>query len=88
MMGNPLQKALRVSDEGNANLLRASAWMCAFRLAAFLPVILLAMIANEMVVRSAGVNAQDVPPLPYLVAAAALVVVMFLAYWVSYKSNT
>ena len=36
MMGNPLQKALRVSDEGNANLLRASAWMCAFRLAAFL----------------------------------------------------
>ena len=61
MMGNPLQKALRVSDEGNANLLRASAWMCAFRLAAFLPVILLAMIANEMVVRSAGANAQDVP---------------------------
>ena len=57
MMGNPLQKALRVSDEGNANLLRASAWMCAFRLAAFLPVILLAMIANEMVVRSAGANA-------------------------------
>ena len=79
MMGNPLQKALRVSDEGNANLLRASAWMCAFRLAAFLPVILLAMIANEMVVRSAGANAQDVPPLPYLGAAAALVVVMFLA---------
>lgn len=87
MMGNPLQKALRVSDEGNANLLRASAWMCAFRLAAFLPVILLAMIANEMVVRSAGANAQDVPLLPYLVAAAALVVVMFLAYWVSYKSK-
>ena len=42
MMGNPLQEALRVSDEGNANLMRASAWMCAFRLAAFLPVILLA----------------------------------------------
>ena len=46
-----LKKIYYISDEGNRAILKSGLYMGLFNIATLLPVILLAMVANEMVNR-------------------------------------
>lgn len=49
-----LKKIYHLSDEGNRRLVKAGLCMCLYNLACLLPVILLAMVADEMLERYFG----------------------------------
>ena len=49
-----LKKIYHLSDEGSRRLVKAGLCMCLYNLACLLPVILLAMVADEMLERYFG----------------------------------
>lgn len=56
-----LKKIYYISDEGNRAILKSGLYMGLFNIATLLPVILLAMVANEMVNRYFGITQGDIP---------------------------
>lgn len=82
-----LKKIYRLSEEGNRAFLKAGLCMCLFNLATLLPVILLAMISSEMLNRYFGKTQGNIPLWGYWGAAALLLVVIFFAYRITYRSK-
>ena len=51
-----LKRIYRISEGGSWNILKSGLYMCLFNLATLLPVLLLAMVANEMMKRYFGLT--------------------------------
>ncbi|HHV09899.1 MAG TPA: ABC transporter ATP-binding protein [Clostridiales bacterium] len=81
------KKIFRLSDEGSRALRKASLYMSLFNLATLLPVVLLALIADEMLRRYFGYVQGDIPLWGYWGAALALLGVIYCAYRVTYRKK-
>lgn len=82
-----LKKIFRLSDEGNQTLKKASFYMSLFNLATLLPVILLAMVADEMLKRYFGYIRGNIPLWPYLGASLVVSAVIYCAYRMTYRKK-
>ena len=68
-------KFFHLSREGSKTIMQAGIWLAVFNLAALLPVVLLAMISEDMMAKHFAGDDGNIPLLPY---AAALLVILFL----------
>ena len=82
-----LKKIYYISDEGNRAILKSGLYMGLFNIATLLPVILLAMVANEMVNRYFGITQGDIPLLGYWGAAFVLLLAIFFTYRITYRNK-
>ena len=82
-----LKRIYRLSDEGNRAILKAGLCMGLFNLAALLPVILLAMVTEEMLNRYFGYAESSVPLWGYWGISLVLLVVIFLTYRITYRNK-
>jgi ATP-binding cassette subfamily B protein len=84
---NMLKKIYRLTDEGNRAIIKASLCMCLFNLATLLPVILFALITDEMLNRYFGYTAGGIPLWTYWGIALIVLIVIFLAYKITYRKK-
>lgn len=82
-----LKKIYRLTDEGNRAIIKASLCMCLFNLATLLPVILFALITDEMLNRYFGYTAGGIPLWTYWGIALIVLIVIFLAYKITYRKK-
>lgn len=82
-----LKKIYYISDEGNRAILKSGLYMGLFNIATLLPVILLAMVANEMVNCYFGITQGDIPLLGYWGAAFVLLLAIFFTYRITYRNK-
>ena len=75
-----LKKIYHLSDEGSRRLVKAGLCMCLYNLACLLPVILLAMVADEMLERYFGTVQGSIPLWGYWGTALILLLLIFLTY--------
>lgn len=81
------KKTYRLSSGANKSILKASLFMTLFNLAALLPVILLAFVANEMIRHYFGYAQGSIPLWGYWCAALVLLVVIFITYKITYRKK-
>lgn len=79
-----LKKILHLSDQGAQTIKSASLWLTLFNLATLLPVILLALIADDMIASYFTGDMDRIPLWGYWGIAFAVLTVMFLTYKVAY----
>ena len=82
-----LKKIYHLSDEGNRRLVKAGLCMCLYNLACLLPVILLAMVADEMLERYFGTVQGSIPLWGYWGTALILLLLIFLTYRMTYRNK-
>lgn len=82
-----LKKILHLSDQGARTIKEASLWLTLFNLATLLPVILLALIADNMITHYFDGGQSSIPLWGYWGIALAILVVMFLTYKVAYHKE-
>lgn len=82
-----LKKIYRLTDEGNRAIIKASLCMCLFNLATLLPVILFALITNEMLNRYFGYTAGGISLWMYWGIALIVLIVIFLTYKITYRKK-
>ena len=81
-----LKKIYHLSDEGSRQLVKAGLCMCLYNLACLLPVILLAMVADEMLERYFGTVQGSIPLWGYWGTALILLLLIFLTYRMTYRT--
>ncbi|MBA4701044.1 MAG: ABC transporter ATP-binding protein [Ruminococcus sp.] len=84
---NMLKKIYRLTDEGNRAIIKASLCMCLFNLATLLPVILFALITDEMLNRYFGYTAGSISLWVYWGIALIVLGAIFLAYKITYRKK-
>lgn len=82
-----LKKIFRLSNEGNRSLIKASLCMSLFNLATLLPVVLLALISDEMLKRYFGYAQGNIPIWGYWGAALIILLGIFCAYKITYRKK-
>lgn len=82
-----LKKILHLSDQGARTIKEASLWLTLFNLATLLPVILLALIADEMITNYFDGGRSSIPLWGYWGIALVILAVMFLTYKVAYHKE-
>lgn len=82
-----LKKILHLSDQGARTIKEASLWLTLFNLATLLPVILLALIADEMITNYFDGGWSSIPLWGYWGIALVILAVMFLTYKVAYHKE-
>ena len=82
-----LKKILHLSDQGARTIKEASLWLTLFNLATLLPVILLALIADEMITNYFDGGQSSIPLWGYWGIALVILAVMFLTYKVAYHKE-
>lgn len=82
-----LKKIYRLTDEGNRAIIKASLCMCLFNLATLLPVILFALITDEMLNRYFGYTAGGISLWMYWGIALIVLIVIFLTYKITYRKK-
>lgn len=82
-----LKRVYRISDEGSWNILKSGLYMCLFNLATLLPVLLLAMVANEMMSRYFGITYGSIPLWGYWGTALLLLFAIYFAYRMTYRKK-
>ncbi|WP_039980812.1 ABC transporter ATP-binding protein [Selenomonas sp. oral taxon 149] len=82
-----LKRIYRISDEGSRNILKSGLYMCLFNLATLLPVLLLAMVANEMMNRYFGETHGNIPLWGYWGTALLLLFAIYFAYRLTYRKK-
>lgn len=82
-----LKKIYHLSDEGSRRLVKAGLCMCLYNLACLLPVILLAMVADEMLERYFGTVQGSIPLWGYWGTALILLLLIFLTYRMTYRNK-
>ena len=80
-------KFFHLSREGSRTILQAGIWLAVFNLAALLPVVLLAMVSEDMMTKHFAQDGGNIPLLPYAAALLVILVVMFLTYKVAYHKE-
>lgn len=81
-----LKKIFHLSEEGSKAVMKASLCMTIFNLATLLPVILLAMVTNEMLNSYFGYTQAHISLWWYFGVSLALMVIIFLTYRLTYGS--
>ena len=82
-----LKKILHLSDQGARTIKEASLWLTLFNLATLLPVILLALIVDEMITNYFDGGRSSIPLWGYWGIALVILAVMFLTYKVAYHKE-
>lgn len=82
-----LKRIYRISDEGSRNILKSGLYMCLFNLAALLPVLLLAMVANKMMNRYFGITQGSIPLWGYWGIALLLLFAIYFTYRMTYRKK-
>ncbi len=82
-----LKRVYRISDEGSWNILKSGLYMCLFNLATLLPVLLLAMVADEMMNRYFGIAHGSIPLWGYWGTAFLLLCAIYFAYRMTYRKK-
>ena len=82
-----LKRIYRISGEGSWNILKSGLYMCLFNLATLLPVLLLAMVANEMMNRYFGITHGNIPLWGYWGTALLLLFAIYFAYRMTYRKK-
>ena len=82
-----LKRIYRISDEGSRNILKSGLYMCLFNLATLLPVLLLAMVANEMMNRYFGITQGSIPLWGYWGIALLLLFAIYFTYRMTYRKK-
>lgn len=80
-------KIFHLSKSCSKTITHAGIWLALFNLAALLPVIFLAMVSEEMIMKHFGGVDGKIPLLPYISALLAILVVMFFTYKVAYHKE-
>lgn len=82
-----LKKIFHLSDEGSRAVRKASLCMTVFNLATLLPVILLAMVTEEMLNHYFGYSQKDIPLWRYWGISFVLITVVFFTYRLTYRKK-
>lgn len=82
-----LKKIYCLSDKGNRAIIRASLCMSLFNLATLAPVVLLALITNEMLGHFFGQAQGNISLWGYWGAALLILIAIFFAYKVTYQEK-
>ena len=82
-----LKRIYRISGEGSWKILKSGLYMCLFNLATLLPVLLLAMVANEMMNRYFGITHGNIPLWGYWGIALLLLFAIYFAYRMTYRKK-
>ncbi len=82
-----LKRIYRISDEGSRNILKSGLYMCLFNLATLLPVLLLAIVANEMMNRYFGITQGSIPLWGYWGIALLLLFAIYFTYRMTYRKK-
>lgn len=82
-----LKRIYRISDEGSRNILKSGLYMCLFNFATLLPVLLLAMVANEMMNRYFGITDGSIPLWGYWGFALLLLLAIYFTYRMTYRKK-
>lgn len=77
-------KIFHLSKEGSKAIVQAGIWLALFNLAALLPVILLAMASEKMITLYYADSEAKISLLPYALALAVILAVMFVTYKVAW----
>ena len=80
-------KFFHLSREGSKTIMQAGIWLAVFNLAALLPVVLLAMVSEDMMTKHFTQDGGNIPLLPYAAALLVILAVMFLTYKVAYHKE-
>lgn len=80
-------KFFHLSREGSKTIMQAGIWLAVFNLAALLPVVLLAMVSEDMMAKHFAGDGGNIPLLPYAAALLVILTVMFLTYKVAYHKE-
>ena len=80
-------KFFHLSREGSKTIMQAGIWLALFNLAALLPVVLLAMVSEDMMAKHFAGDGGNIPLLPYAAALLVILTVMFLTYKVAYHKE-
>ena len=80
-------KFFHLSREGSKTIMQAGIWLAIFHLAALLPVVLLAMVSEDMMTKHFAGDDGNIPLLPYAAALLVILTVMFLTYKVAYHKE-
>lgn len=80
-------KFFHLSREGSRTIMQAGIWLAVFNLAALLPVVLLAMVSEDMMTKHFAQDGGNIPLLPYAAALLVILAVMFLTYKVAYHKE-
>lgn len=82
-----LKRIFHLSAEGSRAVLQASLCMTLFNLASLLPVILLAMVTNEMLEIYFGHSDTNIPLWGYLAVSFVLMLTIFFTYRFTYRKK-
>lgn len=82
-----LKKIFHLSEEGSKAVMKASLCMTIFNLATLLPIILLAMVTNEMLNSYFGYTQAYISLWWYFGVSLALMVIIFLTYRLTYRKK-
>ncbi len=77
----------RLSSGANRSVLKAGLFMTLFNLGALLPVVLLALVTNEMLSRYFGYAQGTIPLWGYWGVAFVLLIVIFMTYKLTYRKK-
>ena len=80
-------KFFHLSREGSRTIMQAGIWLAVFNLAALLPVVLLAMVSEDMMAKNFAGDGGNIPLLPYAAVLLVILTVMFLTYKVAYHKE-
>ena len=80
-------RIFHLSKSGSKTITQAGIWLALFNLAALLPVIFLAMVSEEMIMKYFGGEGGKIPLLPYIAALLAILAVMFFTYKIAYHKE-
>lgn len=80
-------KFFHLSRKGSRTIMQAGIWLAVFNLAALLPVVLLAMVSEDMMAKHFAGDGGNIPLLPYAAALLVVLTVMFLTYKVAYHKE-
>ncbi|MFT3985609.1 MAG: ABC transporter ATP-binding protein [Lachnospiraceae bacterium] len=81
------KNSYRLSSGANRSFLKASFFMTLFNLASLLPVVLLALVTNEMLNRYFGDAKSPIPLWTYWGAAFVLLTIIFVTYKITYRKK-
>ena len=82
-----IKNIFHLSDEGARTIGQASLWLTVFNLATFLPVVLLAFLADGMIRHQFGERQASLSLWGYWGAAFVILIVMFLTYKIAYHKE-
>ena len=80
-------KIFHLSKSGAKTITQAGIWLALFNLSALLPVIFLAIVSEEMIMKHFGGEGGKIPLLPYIAALLAILAVMFFTYKIAYHKE-